>query len=491
MSKIAENLSRTQAIEKLWEAGELSWKLKGIQKDIREQVLNDVNSISVIVAGRRTGKSHTMMLIATEFCLKRKNAIVKVACPKQKMVKTIIKPIMRIICEDCPSWLRPEWREADKLYYFPQTGSELHIAGTDNDNVENLRGGYADLIILDEASYMDDLPYITRNVVSPMLKTRKDSRLIIASTPSRDSNHPFITEYMLPYIAEGRTKVYTIYDNPNFDEKVIQDTMNEYPLGKDDPAFKLEYLCEVIRDASMSILPSFNHDAELAIVDENYKRPAYFDPYVSFDIGGVDLSAVLFGYYDYENATLVIEDEIVTDGSTNTEVLAGLIKEKETTLWSNPIDKSPIPPYKRVIDTNNKILATDLLTLHQLLFTPVKKDNKQAAINALDVAIARRQLKIHPRCIHLIYHMKMAEWNKAQTDFKKIKDSPSGKIRGGHADCLAALVYMHRSVIKSHNPYPAGYGNIQGSNVFSSIKNQQVTSELADFVKKLIKVNKK
>jgi hypothetical protein len=480
-------ISREKAIELLWEQGELSWKLRGVQKDIREQVLNDVNAISVIVAGRRTGKSHTMLLIATEFCLKKKNAIVKIACPKQRMVKTIIRPIMRIICEDCPKHLMPEWREADKIYVFPSTNSEIHVAGTDNENVESLRGSYADLVILDEASYMSDLDYITRNVVSPMLKTR-GGRMILASTPSRDSNHTFITDYMLPYQMEGRTKVYTVFDNPNFDEKIIKEIIDEYPLGVNDPSFRLEYLCEVMRDASNTILPSFTSDAEKEIVRDDYTRPVYFDPYVSFDIGGVDLSALLFGFYDYENARLVIEDEIVVDGTTNTEILAQMIHEKEKTLWENPLDKSQIPPFMRVIDTNNKILATDLLKLHGLLFSPVKKDKKQAAINSLDVAIARREIVIHPRCVHLIYHMKMAEWNKAQTDFKRLKDTPGGKIRGGHADCLAALIYLHRSVIKSHNPFPAGYNVPTGSNYFKSLTYKpQEQSGLADFMKKVFK----
>lgn len=488
MSK--EEISKESAIEKLWELGELSWKLRGVQKEIREQILNDTNAISVIVAGRRTGKSHTMLLIATEYCLKKKNAIVKIACPKQRMVKTIIKPIMRTICEDCPKELMPDWKEADKIYYFPSTGSEIHVAGTDNENVESLRGSYADLVILDEASYMTDLEYITRNVVSPMLKTR-NGRMILASTPSRDPNHPFITQYMEPYKAEGRTKIYTVFDNPNFDEKVIQEIIDEYPLGKDDPSFKLEYLCQVLRDSSNSILPSFTSEAEAMIVTDQLVRPAYYDPYVSFDIGGVDLSALLFAYYDYENACLVVEDEIVVDGTTNTEILAAKINEKEQLLWENPIDKSRIPPYLRVIDTNNKILATDLFKLHGLLFSPVKKDKKQAAINALDVAISRGQIKIHPRCIHLIYHMKFATWNNAQTDFKRLKDSPSGKIRGGHADCLAALIYLHRSVIRSKNPFPAGYGDLQGSNIFNPFKNQQVASDFASFAKSLFKTKKK
>jgi hypothetical protein len=182
------------------------------------------------------------------------------------------------------------------------------------------------------------------------------------------------------------------------------------------------------------------------------------------------------------------EDEIIADGTTNTEIIAQLIKDTEKKLWTNPIDMSLIPPYMRVIDTNNKILATDLLKLHNLLFTPVKKDKRQAAINSLDIAISKRQIIINPKCKHLIYHMKFAEWNNQQTDFKKLKDSPTGKIRGGHADALAAMIYMHRSVIKSKNPVPKGYGQPSGSGYFKSLHDKPSDSNgLEGFFKKLYK----
>jgi hypothetical protein len=61
--------------------------------------------------------------------------------------------------------------------------------------------------------------------------------------------------------------------------------------------------------------------------------------------------------------------------------------------------------------------------------------------------------------------MKFAQWNSLRTKFKQLKDSPSGKIKGGHADALAALIYFHRNIIKSKNPYPLNYGNLHGSSV--------------------------
>jgi hypothetical protein len=186
------------------------------------------------------------------------------------------------------------------------------------------------------------------------------------------------------------------------------------------------------------------------------------------DIGGSDLTAVVFGYYDYLNATLVIEDEYVVGKEVNTKDLAEAIKKIETTLWVNPIDMSPVPPYMRVADNNNLILLTDLQRDHGITFIPTRKDNREAAINSLDVAIGSKKIIINPKCKHTIYHAKFAEWNNQRTKFKNLKDSPSGEIKGGHADALAALIYLHRNIIKSKNPYPNGYGDYSGSNVFQS-----------------------
>lgn len=65
--------------------------------------------------------------------------------------------------------------------------------------------------------------------------------------------------------------------------------------------------------------------------------------------------------------------------------------------------------------------------------------------------------------------MRAAEWNKSETEFKQLKDSATGKVRGGHCDALDALIYMHRNIVKSRNPFPSNYGAMSGSNVFTTL----------------------
>lgn len=464
---MSKEISRAQAVEALWRAGELSWKLTEVQKKIKHNIENDTNKISVVVCARRLGKTWLLCTLALEQGLRHPNSVIKFIFPKAKDAKTNIRPLIRMITEDCPKDIKPDWKEADKMFMFPN-GSIIQMAGSDNQNAESIRGGFAHLCFFDEVGFADDVKYIVRSILSPTIKTT-GGKIIMASTPSRSANHEFITTYMIPYMLEDRIQIYTIYDNPQFTPEIVAETIAEYPEGVNDLDFQREYLCKLPDMSEKSILPSFNMDAIKRIVTDEIEIPVFCDKYVSLDPGGTDLTAVLFGYYDYMAATLVVIDEIIVDGTTNTAILAELIKEKEALHWTNPIDKTQEAPYKRVSDVNNAILLTDLMKLHGLVFQKTKKDKKIAAINSLDVTIMQDRIRIHPRCKTLIYHMRAAEWNKSETEFKQLKDSATGKVRGGHCDALDALIYMHRNIVKSRNPFPSNYGAMSGSNVFTTL----------------------
>jgi hypothetical protein len=466
VTKKVKVVTRDDAVAQLWEHGVLDYKLSDPQKIIKKGIQEDKSKISVVMCARRLGKSYLALSMAVETCIQKPDSIVKYVFPKQKTAKKNILPIMKTILEDCPKHLRPIFMTADLLYKFPN-GSELQMAGSDNGNIENIRGGNSSLNIVDEAGFCDDLTYAVRSVLGPTTKLTQ-GRTILVSTPSRYEDHEFIQDWVLKYQAENRIKVFTIFDNPQFTEAIIKDALDDYPDGEKDPGFRREYMCEVVRSADTCILPSFSSEVEKFIVTDNIVRPVFFDAYVSMDIGGADLTAITFGYYDYLNATTVIEDELIFGKEVNTKAIAEAVRAKELELWKNPIDESPMPPYMRVSDNNNLILLTDLQRDHGITFIPTRKDNREAAINGLDVAISQHKMLIHSKCTHTLYHMKFARWNKSRTNFLKLKDSPSGQIKGGHADALAAAIYMHRNIIKSKNPYPLGYGEMSGSHVFQS-----------------------
>lgn len=93
-----------------------------------------------MLISRQTGKSYTLALLSVETCLRKKDAVVKFVTPKLKMVKNILNKNMKVILQDCPPELMPEWKESEKVWRFPN-GSEIQAAGSDNQNYDSIRGG--------------------------------------------------------------------------------------------------------------------------------------------------------------------------------------------------------------------------------------------------------------------------------------------------------------------------------------------------------------
>jgi len=488
-----QNLTRKQAIQELWKLADLSYMLKGVQKDMRDAVYNSSGKKTVFLCSRRLGKSFSMCLIATEYCIKTPNTIVKYLCPKKKDAKTIIRPIMRIILEDCPISMKPEWKEADKVYEFPN-GSQVQIGGTDSGNAESIRGGYANLAIFDEAGFHDynDFPYIVQSIVLPTLLTTK-GKMILASTPSKEPDHPFMVDYVHPARNDNTIIEYDIYSNPLITQEDIDEIAEEFPLGKEDPAFQREFLLKSVIDSDSIVIPEWNKELERDLVQER-KIPTHYDAYVSGDPAAKDLTAILFAYYDFKRAKIVVADELVLGGegtALTTQVIADGVKRKESLLFMNEYTGETKEPYLRIMDNNQPILMNDLYNDHGLLFVPTQKDTKDQQINKLRMMLSQGSIEVSPKCKNLIYHIKTAKWDKKRKGFQRVKGSSDGKLKAHHCDALDALIYLVRNVQLGKNPYPDGYFDLTGEDVHNP--NGVLTKEereLSDFMKKIMNIRK-
>lgn len=469
--------SKKEAVAMLWERGVLYWKLHPIQKEMYDSIVTFNREITTITCSRRLGKSYLMCVLAIEKCIQQPDAIVKYICPKQNMVKKIIKPIMKDIFKDCPPEMRAEFKTNDNMYLFPN-GSQIQLAGTDNGHHESIRGGKSDLWIVDEAGFCQDLKYVINSVLAPTTDTT-GGRGILASTPSPEPDHEFITEFVRPAELADQLIIYTIYDNPMMTQDKIERIISRYPMKEKSPEFRREYLCEVIIDSEKAVVPEFSKEIQDQCI-KVWPRPPFYDSYVSMDIGFNDLTVVLFGYYDFKNAVTVIEDEYYINGpELRSDVLAEAIRKKEEELYTSPITGEMKPPYMRVADNNNLILLNDLIHNHDITFIPTRKDDKEAALNNLRMKVASGRVIINPKCKVLIHHLKNATWDKNRKSYEK---SPAATIINdkretlyipkGHYDAVDALVYFLRNVQESKNPYPVGYGLEYGENFFLSPHHQ-------------------
>lgn len=444
-------LTKQEAIAKLWEKGILWWKLDTSQKDLYNIFQDSQAKTIVWNTSRRFGKSTTLLAIAVEICLNKKNAIVKYVAPEQKQVKTILKPLMRKILIDCPPELRPKYRTQEILYKFPN-GSELQLAGSDNGNAESLRGGEADLCIVDEAGFCSDLKYVVDSILLPTMTTT-NGKIILASTPPISSDHEFVN-FIKSAKLRGSYVEKTLDDiDPKRLSKYQKEQYIEELGGRESITVRREYFCEIISDSTKVVIPEFTPELKQEIV-KDWKLPPCYDAYAAMDIGGSDLTAILFAYFDFRNDKVVILDEFTMNGpDMTTKKIAEAVIRKER---DNFLDTygNPKKAYLRYSDNNNKILLNDLQHLHSITFLPTAKDDVIAQHNKVRMMIQDKKIIIHPRCVNLINHIENATWDKNRKKYEHNVDK-DGRLH--HYDCLAALVYLVRNVVYSKNPYPANY----------------------------------
>lgn len=464
-----------------WFEGDLSFLLDENQEGMNVELTESLSKFFVLECARRIGKSFFLCVLAVQQCLRQPKSRVLYAAPTAKDAYEIMAPLIEQILETAPFVVKFD-RQRCK-FIFPN-GSQIKLFGCDNKAKANKgRGTAAHLVLIDEAGFIPVLDYVLHSIVAPQTLTTK-GRVILASTPSEEPDHPF-TALADKAEQEGTYLRRTIYDNPRIDDetrnKYIEDdaailgmTVEEF---KDSDVFKREFMALRVIDANLVVVgDDYNPARHLEIVE----RPQFYDGYEALDFGGVDPHACLFGYWDYETETLVIEDELLLRDGQNSEQIANAIKLKEAALWgikgwdgtlraarerenlpdwlkSAVTEQGPVQPYLRVCD-NDIALATNMAQLHQLAFIPTQKDDKKFHVNAVRVMFRQGRIKIHPRCRNLDRHLRTTMWlSEKQRDYRRRK--------GEHGDLLDCLIYMVRNLRKTRNPRPVGYG-IPSENVW-------------------------
>ncbi|NBW17366.1 MAG: hypothetical protein EBR82_56240 [Caulobacteraceae bacterium] len=440
-------------IDLSWRAGDLRYKFKPAQLKMFNDIYESKNIKYVVKCARRLGKTYLLCCIAVMQCLNRNGAMVRFAAPTSKALKKFIIPIMNAITSDCPDDLKPQFKESQNVYQF-YNGSEIHLAGVNNDNADSLRGTFADLFIIDEAGFVDNLKYLIDDVAFPQFldpngTVVKGRRLIISSSPAKTPAHEF-TEIAQKAEAEGCYSHFDIYWGG-----YPKDTIEMYKQevgGEDSTTWKREYLALDVVDENYALVPEWKDTFASEVVPDD--RFQFYQKYVALDIGVRDLTCALFAYYDFSKACLFVMDEVVMNGpQMTTERLALAVKEKETSTFRHH------KVHRRVSDVE-LLLLNDLRALHNLYFSPTDKGRLEEMINEVRIWVNAGRVIIDPKCEHLLGCMRYGVWNEARTEFDR-------SVKYGHFDGLAALMYLIRNIDTRTNPIPIGYGKTEADYFFT------------------------
>lgn len=420
---------------------------------------------------RRRGKSFFAVTEAAEVCLNNEAFDVDYLAQTSGAAEGIVRPALDLILADCPKPLQPKFYAQDQIWEFPSTGSLIRVSGVDNKQYRRRRGQKSNFVVFDEFGFYLE-PEDVEAVFNAQLFTTKGRALYISSPPPNPA-HAFVARFYAA-LADGRAFESSIYDNPRFSRLEIDEFLrSEANLrGMDLEEFvkttycRREFFGDIVTEEGRAAVPGYTIERAATIVTP-WERPQYRDHYTGLDIGYRDGHGVLFAYWDFRNAKLVIEDELVLRGKT-TDELCSRIKEKEVALygverfdgtligakdWTNVPDyvqahfkaTAQQQPYLRVADDNALILA-DIIQRHGIAFLPTRKDEKAAAVDDLDIAIRRNQIVILPNCKNLHKQLLTTIWDKNRREWERTAD--------GHGELVDVLVYLWRNIQKNKSPEP-------------------------------------
>lgn len=436
-----------QARQEAWRRGVLRWKLRDHQQKAYDQIKATESGSFYLNKARRIGGSYLLAVLAIEVCLRKPGAQVKYAAPTAKAVRKIISPNIRKIIQDAPKDVRPKFVMLEGEWQFPN-GSCIAVAGCDGGQAENLRGTESDFVCLDEVGFIDDLEYILNDILAPQVK-ETNGVIVLTSTPARSPAHESY-KMAMAHKESGRYAHITVWDDNHYEQKEHEAFFMKMAESKGmaleqyyaSTTFRREYLGEFVTDEERSVIPEWNLALEKHITQTHLKRkPTYMDRYVSIDIGWRDGMGVLFAYWDFKKAILVIEDELLMFKQTSQQV-SEAIKKREMELWGVNT------PFLRISDNNLQTIAD--FNSHGLTFIPTRKDDKELQVNTLREWVRGYKIWINPRCKRLLSQLGSTIWNKQRTSYERNSE--------GHGDLLDALVYLVRNVRRERNPYPANYG---------------------------------
>ena len=404
----------------------------------------------VIDCARQYGKSFIMFLIAVETCLRNPKMTVVYVAPLKSQVNEIIEGnTFGVMFATCPPSLVPKHDGSALVFY---NGSRIRLAGTDNRNYLNLRGGAAHLILLDEAGFMADLEFGVLPTVEPMLKTT-GGKVIYASTPPENLDHDYL-DIVRDHEEQGLISTFTIEDDKSVTPAELEAIVNRCK-GRDSTKFKREYLCQRVAESSVQVLPELSlqvceqillsKDAYLKIKEDPLTQ--YWKKYVVADWGGRDLTAILFAHYNFRLKKVVLEDHLSLVGQDlSSGRIAAEIKAKVLELWPDDSYRKDI---SYICDSNNILIQSDMINVHKLNFMSTTKEKlKSQMVQKVRDWIYDERIQFAPPAEYALKSAAAAHWAKGD------KDSFAKSKVYGHYDHAAALVYLIRNVDDTTDPLP-------------------------------------
>jgi len=438
----------------LWRRGWLGHILHPEQIEAMHFIQSLKKTYAFLLCTRGFGKSYFLVCYYVWLCSMKKRRVWFLAATLDQVTRVFEKHLDEVREKYLPRELWPRKIGNTHTWQFPN-GSIIMMAGVDQTKGRSLRGDGVDEIVCDEVGAWHECYSIIKGALYSIAE-RNNGRIVMSTTPPETAGHDSFRLYQECMTNET---VFTrdvfhcsLYPQTRI-EKVIEENQSHDDLesnkkGMASTFFQREYMCKFVTEENKRVIPEFKRERH---VIGDTPRPGFYDAYCFMDLGFKAFTHVLFAYYDFRAATLVILDEIVQNHANvdnTTEDLTNKIKKKEAEWFPN---KKPTAPgkvgIKRICD-NDLQLINDITNTHKLPCIPVVKNfSKEAGNNELRLWFQQDRIKIHERCKRLISQLDIGIWKRNRKEYEPISGC-------GNLDGIDALVYGVRHVDVRSNPVP-------------------------------------
>lgn len=413
-----------------WKYGFLGWKCHAgqlkIYNTLRSKDLNPNTQEIMMLCSRRFGKSTLGVIMALEDCLRNPGTQVRIIGPTISQTTAIILPIIRKITLDAPEGLI---RRDKKEYKWHIGDSELIIGGFDAKNIQRHLGQESSSIYLEEsgAADPDEYNYAVVEVLTPQLLHTRGKKIHL-TTPPLQEDHPIVTD-VIPYTQKHEVFFkFTIFDNPMLNKDQIEDAIRESG-GIETPAFRRNYLCEIVKDDDSLVVSQFDENEHV------FTNILYFENQeleVVGDWGGVQDKTVIL-LCSKHKGILFVHAEFYYDVNTESKIifldLIRFAKQNKVRLKN---------PY--TIDAPASLLV-DFYNQYKIVINSPFKKKFEDGLNFLRQKFFESNIKIHNSCEFLIGTLKNGTLTRKKNDYVRHK-------KYGHCDAIAALAYASWTVIE-------------------------------------------
>lgn len=344
----------------LWEAGSLRHLMHASQQacydkyrawaavdqDADDTPLEDgsLPRMFAMPIGRRWGKTSLCLWLKAEDCIRQPGSKHRYTSAFDNSIKSIVSDVQRHVFATAPEGCRPVYRgnrgPDGAGFYFPN-GSVLYLRGLES-NPDALRGQSCDGDVISEAAFIDKLLYTLTSVIYQQYQGEKHrwARVIVESSAPKDLLTDW-AEYLLPD-AKLRNAYFeaTIRDNPMLSERQIAKWCSAMPGGIEGRDAQREYFNVIAGDPELHVIPEFSRDHHVV----NVERPKNAYAVTSADPGLTHLFALVWGYYDFDNAQAVVESSW-TGNNASTRRVACVCAAREYMLWGRlpPAELARVP----------------------------------------------------------------------------------------------------------------------------------------------------